>query len=208
MKRSEGGEEEAKRGPILHQVHPHSRKARQEKRDARRASDKQRRRAHEGSGKRELSDVAAWFQARLPERTEAAFTEADVARMLDAWIRAREDDCSGGGGGGSGSKEGRKLHAHATPTAAALAKVAAEQTRRQFVTGGVRAPDLTRARNVEALREWDGDFTHLDANPLHDRCAVQFRMFSAAMLAAAPSTEEEAALDAKAREMLRSTSSS
>lgn len=165
-------------GPELHKVHPNSRKAKQiHQRKIANNNKKLQRHGKRGvtHQKEPLIAIAQWMQAKiLPDDPEKKpiYTNSEIAKMIDAYLEERCQIVQGNAELTSGKS-------HVPSTYGRMSSLQVDQDYTQFKTQGYKAPDLTKKRNVDALRMWDGDPMHLDALYMNDRSAVEFRFFKA-----------------------------
>lgn len=167
---------EMEEGPELHKIHPNSRKAKQihQKKVLNNRKKLQR---HGKRGvtlqKEPLISIAQWMQEKvLADPEKPAYTNSEVVKMVDSYLEERCQIVHGN----AEITSGKSLF---PSTYGALTSQQVDQDYTQFKTQGYKAPDLTKKRNVDNLRLWDGDPMHLDVLYMNDRSAVEFRFFKA-----------------------------
>ena len=163
-------------GPELHKIHPNSRKAKQlHQRKVLNTKKKLQRHGKRGvtAQKEPLIAIAQWMQVKIlgddPEK-KPIYTNSEIVKMIDTYLEERCQIVQGN----AELTSGKSL---LPSTYGAMTSLQVDQDYKQFKTQGYKAPDLTKKRNVEALRLWDGDPMHLDVMYMNDRSAVEFKFF-------------------------------
>eukprot|EP01106_Pelomyxa_sp_JSP_P017989 TRINITY_DN780_c0_g1_i1.p1 TRINITY_DN780_c0_g1~~TRINITY_DN780_c0_g1_i1.p1 ORF type:complete len:175 (+),score=9.68 TRINITY_DN780_c0_g1_i1:41-565(+) len=144
-------------GPILHKVHPKSRKAAQATRESKRRVAKCRKEFRFAKSKKPIVSLVSKFQEFVKSRPGATFTAEDVRRFTESYLDEKasvleELRRSVKPGHVVTSSKHNKMYTLQTTL---------EEERQQFKLHGLEVPDLTNPECVTALLEWKGDYEHI-----------------------------------------------
>ena len=164
-------DDENKKGPVLHKVHPESRRARQLERKKKHRVERRNRKHNTVKRSHALMELCAWTRLRVMQDEEesgkerAAYTELEATQLYGEYIDKLVGEALAKSGG-------RPLN-----TTESIKAEEMKRLRDTWHKTGLRLPDITSARTLRNLKAWEGEPVHLGAEFINDHDAVEFKLF-------------------------------
>ena len=167
----------SKMGPLLHKVHPDSRRAHQKARKRERNLEKKNHKRDTAKRSHYIIELCAWVRMQIIQaeaesgEVRPVFTEAEAVKFYSTYLDQLFDEASA-----QATKDDDKLH-RVVRTTDVLKAEEMRHIRETWLSAGLRLPDLTKKTPVENLKLWDGNPVHLGADILNDARAIEFKLF-------------------------------
>ncbi|KAJ3181090.1 hypothetical protein HDU85_003795 [Gaertneriomyces sp. JEL0708] len=161
-------------------AHPYSRKAVQMRRAINREEKLGKQKSASENKKTRIAERVLWFKYALPEDTPAATNEL-VHEIIQLYIQRNDDEIQ--------QVQSKWRKNQPKPARLDLLLLLKQKDMDEY-RDGMEIPLLTDAKNVTALRHWDGDYNALPAIKMTTVCKVAEKSAPASQTSTAPNTIE------------------